>query len=370
MDQQKTHILVAEDEINLMTSLKYILNACGFKVTMAPDGRKALAIIQNSVYERSVVDLLVTDIAMPGMNGEELITAIRKQAIPVPILVMTGYGNKELIIKLMRLGCQDFIDKPFGPEEMEKRVKMILSQTSQQALKRKRQEHLALIGEKSRSLLHDLNNLLGGTIGYADMAREAIDTAHPAYSKIVKLFSTANLAAEICKKLLTIKPDSPVTIKATTEIRSITAKIAEVMRSLAPDSVEIKTCLPDQPVWLNADAEKIQQALLNLGINAIDAMGIRGTLTFGVTSEQPADASIDSRRCVRIAVSDTGEGIAEENLGKLFNSEFTTKSHGNGLGLPIVKNIVEEHGGEIEVQTKRGEGTRFTLIFPCGNSHS
>jgi signal transduction histidine kinase len=368
MDRPSGHILVAEDETMLTNSLKFILNAAGYKVTMAPNGRIALAYIQNSILEHSNIDLLVTDIAMPEMNGEELIAALRKQSLHIPVLVMTGYGDKELVVRLMRLGCQDFIDKPFEPEELEERAKMILLHSSQEVLERKRQEHLAYIGEKSRSLIHDLNNIIGGTLGYADIVMEEMEATHPAYPKIAKLLSTANLAAEVCKELLSIKQDSPANIRTTTEIGAITAKIAAVMATLAPDSIAIKTFLPDKPLWLSADAERIQQALLNLGINAIDAMGMHGTLTFTVTSTHVGGKARGSSNAVCITVADTGSGIAEERLGDLFNHEFTTKTHGNGIGLPTVKKIVEEHGGRIEVQSKRGEGTRFTLIFPIVKS--
>ncbi len=368
MRDPSRHILVAEDEAKLTSSLQFILKAAGYTVTMVPNGRKALAVVQNSLLDRSAIDLLVTDIAMPEMNGEELVAVLRKQSLQIPVLVMTGYGDKELVVRLMRLGCRDFIDKPFAPEELEERVKKILVATGQESAERKRQAQLALIGEKSRSLLHDLNNFLGGTLGYADMAMDEMERTHPAYPKIAKLFSTANLAAEVCKKLLNIKPDAPAAIKTKTEIRSITSKIAAVMSSMAPDSIEIKTCLPDQPLWLHADAERIQQALLNLGINAVDAMGMRGTLTFTAGSEEGEPCGFgQAHRCVRISVSDTGAGIAEEHLDKLFTDEFTTKPHGNGIGLPTVKKIVEEHGGRIEVQSRRGEGTRFTMIFPDVN---
>ena len=364
MKHQSKHILIADDELNLTNSLKFVLNAAGYRTSTAANGRDAFAIIQNGALGHCAVDLLVTDIAMPVMNGEELITELRRQSIQIPILVFTGYGCKDLVVRLMRLGCQDFIDKPFEPVEIEDRVKMILTKTNEEMLEIKRKEHFARIGEKSRSIIHDLNNILGGTLGYADMALEDVDKSHPVHAKIEKLFKTANLAADFCKRLLTLKPDAPVVLKVNTEIRSLVDKIAVVLQTLAPDTIEIRTETPDNPIWLKADAELIQQALLNLGINALDAMGERGALTFSTAFGNCRGENGITQSCVSITVSDTGCGIPEENIDKLFTEEFTTKRSGNGIGLPTVKRIVDEHQGQITVESRPGEGTRFRLFFP------
>jgi signal transduction histidine kinase len=364
MDQRTKHILVAEDESNLTASLQFILSAAGYRVTMTPNGRAALAAIHRLRLEHREYDLLITDIQMPEMSGEELICALRTQAIRIPILVMTGYGEKELLIRLMRSGCQDFLEKPFEAAELEERVRLILSQTGEEALERQRKEHLALIGEKSRSLIHDLNNFLGGTLGYADMALEQIDATHPAHHKLAKLLTTVNLAADVCRKILSLRPDGPVELKSQTEIRTLVERMAVVLEAMAPDSIAIRTSAPETPVWLCADPERIQQALLNLGINAIDAMGSNGTLTFTTGIEDIPDSTGQSDRCVCITVSDTGEGIADENIAKLFCEDFTTKAHGNGLGLPTVKRIVDEHGGWIRVTSTQKHGTQFKLLFP------
>ena len=157
---------------------------------------------------------------------------------------------------------------------MEERVRLLIVNTQKDIIEKRKNEHLAFIGEKSRSILHDLNNVLCGTLGYADVAMEEIDKTHPAYRNIEKLFSTANLAADICKKLMTIKPDAPIYIKSKIEIKTLVEKISVVLNSLAPDAIEIRTSAPCYPVWLNADPDRIQQALLNLGYQCNRRYGI------------------------------------------------------------------------------------------------
>lgn len=366
-NNQPKHLLVAEDEPSLSSSLRFILTASGYAVSMASNGREALATIQNSLLERTAVDLLITDIAMPTMNGVELIRSLRNRSIHIPVLVITGYGDKDLLIELMRLGCQDFLDKPFSQEELERRVQMILEKIGETILEQKRKETLSLIGERSRSFVHDLNNILAGTLGYADMALEKVNEAHPAHENLIKLLKTANRAADICRSLMAIKHDEPFRMKIKTEIRTLVEKIAAVLTELAPQSIIISTKTSKQPLWLHADAERIQQALLNLGINAIDSMGETGTLMFEMSIEELPVADENLQKCVCISVSDTGAGIPEAHIDTLFVKEFTTKPDGHGIGLPTIKKIVEEHSGRIEVRSSPKNGTRFKLIFPIRN---
>ena len=360
-----TRIVVAEDEPNLVNSLRFVLNAAGHSVSMVPNGREALTVIQNSIFANTPIDLLVTDIAMPEMSGEELIVALRSQSIQIPILVITGYGDKDLVIRLMRLGCQDFLDKPFDPVSLESRITAILLQHQERLSRCKREEYFAKIGERSRSIIHDLNNIIGGTLGYAEMAMNGFGKGHPAHKYLAKLLTTANKAADVCGRFLSLKPDAPIFMKTKTEVRPLVEKIAALLKAMAPDYIKIQTVGPEEPLWLNVDPDRVQQAILNLGINAIQAMGsMEGFVFLTVSAQEIPDSSGSARQCVCIMVSDTGKGIAEENFSRLFEEGFSTKVHGNGIGLPTVKRIMDEHGGRIIITRGAKKGMQFTLVFP------
>ena len=358
------HILVAEDEANLISSFKFILSAAGYKTTIARNGKDALTRLQNSILTHDEFDLLITDIAMPEMNGEELIDAIGKLAIKIPVLVVTGYGDKQLLIRLMRRGCRDFIEKPMPPETLEQRVAAIFNQIDKECSEEKQRKHLALLGERSQSLVHDLNNIVGGILGYSDIVMNDVEMSHPAYEYAAKLFTTARTAAEICSSFLNIDPDAPLSLKTKTEIRTLVEKISVVCKAIAPDKVEILVVAPPEPVWLNADPDGIQQALLNLGVNAIDAVHGQGRIVFTVAVEDAVNAGEEGCRSVCITVSDTGEGISNESIKKLFVERFSTKTNGNGIGFPTVKRIVDEHKGAIRVTSDPETGTAFILSFP------
>jgi DNA-binding NtrC family response regulator len=107
MTEIKKHILVAEDERNLAVSLYFILTAAQYQVSLAHNGREALAVIENDLLSQNPIDLLITDILMPEINGEQLLGLLRKKHIDIPSLIMTGYADKMMIVRLMRLGCND-----------------------------------------------------------------------------------------------------------------------------------------------------------------------------------------------------------------------------------------------------------------------
>ncbi|MEZ4528132.1 MAG: SpoIIE family protein phosphatase [Desulfobacterales bacterium] len=135
----KKHILIAEDEYHNRTALSLILKMSGYEVTEAANGMIALRNLEEMQEQEKLPDLLITDIQMPEITGMELIDELRARNIRIPVLVMTGYGDKETVIELMRKGCSEYIDKPFGPEEMSARVKNVLEMQEKARAERKKE---------------------------------------------------------------------------------------------------------------------------------------------------------------------------------------------------------------------------------------
>ncbi|HUG91781.1 MAG TPA: ATP-binding protein, partial [Planctomycetaceae bacterium] len=141
---------------------------------------------------------------------------------------------------------------------------------------------------------------------------------------------------------------------------SLLALVSDVATTVTPQAAErgimVKTDCPGDLPDINADLGMLQQALLNLALNACDAMSDGGTLRIA--------ARVTTRRRVEVLVQDTGVGIAPEHLGRIFDLYFTTKKKGSGIGLSMVYRIVQLHGGEVEVESTPGSGTTFKLQFP------
>jgi DNA-binding response OmpR family regulator len=135
----KKHIFLVEDELHLRLTLSLILRKAGFRVSAAEDGSKALKMLQKLKEKSEEVDLLVTDIQMPGLTGLDIIDGIGKMNMKIPCLVITGYGNKDTVIRLMRKGCSEYLDKPFDPDEFLKRVNIVLEKEELKNAERKKQ---------------------------------------------------------------------------------------------------------------------------------------------------------------------------------------------------------------------------------------
>ena len=121
--------------------------------------------------------------------------------------------------------------------------------------------------------------------------------------------------------------------------------------------------LADDMPTINGDRRLLAEALINLLVNAIDAMPARGSLSVSAVQDVLNTSGRDMQ-CVRVDIADTGHGISDEQLEKIFEPFFTTKATGTGLGLPLVLTTIRNHGGEIRVKSKVGEGTMFSLFLP------
>ena len=122
----KKHILVADDEQNTLLTMQFILEVADYRVTTAENGQEALDRILEAKSSINPIDLLITDIQMPGLTGLELIDVLKRQEMDIPVLVITGHGNRELVMELTRKGCNECLDKPIDDEELVERVAIIL----------------------------------------------------------------------------------------------------------------------------------------------------------------------------------------------------------------------------------------------------
>jgi CheY-like chemotaxis protein len=122
----KEHILVVDDEQNMRNTLAFILETASYQVTTAAEGRAALEEILAAQESDRPVDLLITDIRLPGLTGLQLIDELNYLKIKIPVLVITAYGDRSLLLELMRTGCGDYLDKPFDYKELVRRVDSLM----------------------------------------------------------------------------------------------------------------------------------------------------------------------------------------------------------------------------------------------------
>jgi PAS domain S-box-containing protein len=228
---------------------------------------------------------------------------------------------------------------------------------------------MEVIGQLAGGIAHDINNVLTAISGYAALARVALPAGHIVERNLEQVENAALQAAGIVKGMLTFSHKTP-TCRQPLNLRSVVVGAVRFLERLLPATIEVVVEGTDgPPLWVSADGAQLQQVVMNLAINARDAMPDGGTLRIALLEdEQPAEPDATAPRHVaRLLVGDTGSGIPPDVLPHIFEPFFTTKppGQGTGLGLAIVQSVAARHGGSIDVHSEAGKGTTFAVHLPC-----
>jgi PAS domain S-box-containing protein len=227
------------------------------------------------------------------------------------------------------------------------------------------------IGRLAGGIAHDFNNLLTPMIGYAEMALMDLSPADPLYSDFQEIHEAAERAKTLTGQLLAFGRRQRLEMKLV-DLNNIVAAFEKMIQRIIGEDVEVATVLDPNLANIKGDPSQIQQALMNLSINARDAMPHGGRLSLETANvvldqayakERPG---VEPGPHVMLAVSDNGIGMNKETVAKLFEPFFTTKpaGKGTGLGLATVYGIAKQHGGTISVYSEPGHGTTFKIFFP------
>ena len=245
---------------------------------------------------------------------------------------------------------------------------------SEQKLRRQAEEleqqliasgRLVSLGEITASMAHEFNNPLGIVMGFAQDLLSETDPASPQYRFLKIIDEETRRCQKIIQELLQFSRPSAAEL-CPTDIQIIVQKsISLVANHLYKQKIAVELVVDENLPMIDADAHQLEQVLINMYLNAIDAMPEGGSLTVGAKVETLDGAA----PLLIVTVADTGYGIEEVNLAKIFLPFFTArKTKGLGLGLPICARIVKNHGGRIEVKSRPGEGTLFKIYLPLAQS--
>jgi PAS domain S-box-containing protein len=232
-------------------------------------------------------------------------------------------------------------------------------------------ERMETIGQLAGGVAHDFNNLLGAITAYAGFLADATADHPDMHSDAIEIQSAVKRAAALVSQLLTFSRRKPGEARLV-DLKAI-IEDSRALLSVAAGGLDLTVTAGPPPPLILADRTQIEQVLLNLAINARDAMPQGGTLTI---SARPAELTEEDRlvnpdvkpgRYTELAVSDTGTGMSAEVMARIFEPYFTTKptGKGTGLGLSTVYGIVRQAGGAIMVESKENRGTVFRLYFPA-----
>ena len=231
-------------------------------------------------------------------------------------------------------------------------------------------QKMEAVGQLTGGLAHDFNNLLSIIIGNLSVLQDRGPADARSAEFITPALHAAQRGAELIKRLLSFSRRQVLEPSAV-EVRTLVNNMLQLLTRSLPEHVDIRTRLPDEAVHVFADPHQLENALLNLALNARDAMPNGGQLVIAVAPREITDSlanrvELPPGHYVQIDVADTGSGIEAEALPRLFEPFFTTKpfGRGSGLGLSMVYGFVRQSGGNIRVRSKPGEGTSVTFVLP------
>lgn len=354
-------ILVADDEPDILFSLAERLRWMGHDVVTAEDGQAAV-----SAVESHPVDLAFLDVTMPRLNGMDALKRIRRRWPNLPVVMLTAYGTIRVAVEAMKEGAVDFITKPFEPGQIDLVVAMALERRDQKG------DATRLLGEVS----HDVKNLLMPLVTGTDLLAEEIDdlfkampglesakaqASHHACEEVLQLLRNASLRIqdrmkEIADYVAVTRTPQKFEPCQIAKVAESVAKTLRVLMQQKQVALRIEGLDSLPPVM--GDLNRLYSLLYNLAHNAIPEVPPRGSIT--IRGEHDAVA-----HAILLAVEDTGKGMPTEVREALFTNRVqSSKAGGTGLGMKIVKDVVDAHGGQISVESQEGRGTTFRITLP------
>jgi len=344
-------ILVVDDNPDNVELLAKRLKSLGYRTCEAYDGEEALA--QVAAEEP---DLVILDVMMPKLDGFEVCRRLKteERTRRIPVIMLTAKREVPDKIRGLDTGADDYVTKPFNPQELMARVRSLLNLRSLQE-KRVTEEKLGALGQMAEGVAHEVRNPMVTIGGFARRIRDRLPEEDPlreyAEHIIKEVERLETMVEEIVRfKALMISPYEPVDLAGVVD-----QALAEHEKSLQEGRVaaarEVAPGLPP----IQGDRGNLLLAVGNVIQNALEAMEPGGTLTVSLTP--------DGER-VTASIADTGCGIAKSELPNVFDPFYTSKMTGAGMGLTMVHRIVTRHGGDVGIASQPGAGTTVTLHLP------
>jgi signal transduction histidine kinase len=357
------------------------LKRAGYSVFTAADYDSA------AVHNAEDIDVAVVDINLPGKSGVQLLQKLCAAEAYVPVIMITGEPNLSVIPEIVRAGAYDFIAKPIvkdvllnavaraadkkrltdeklrleqeikrHAEELETRVAERTAELVETHKRLVHQERIAALGRAAAQVAHEVKNPLAGLLLYSlHLKSKAEKFSESEASLVDKIADTIEQLIRRVEQILGFA--RPLSLSPRPgDLNKIINRVLELLRPQSTaNKVEVRLALDQNAATAMIDEASMNGALMNLILNAIEAMPKGGTLSITTAA---ADGTL------RLEITDTGRGISEEEAKNIFEPFYTTKEQGLGLGMPYARKIIEQHGGTISLRSQLGEGTTIYVTLP------
>ena len=383
-------LIVDDDERNAFAAI-HALEELGHDLIIARSGEEALRRLLEDEFA-----VILLDLHMPGMDGYETAALIRqrKRTRSTPIVFLTAvFRDEPHLFQAYSAGAVDVVFKPVDPFILRSKVQVLVdlhlkqveierqaahrqqlmeenARVKTEKMKAERQlaqaQKMEAVGQLTGGVAHDFNNLLTVILGNIDMLARKLEKDPRQQRQLNAVRQAAERGRSLTRQLLAFSRRqqlSPVSV----DIDGLIEDFLPLMRQAVGETVQIETEAAGEPMCVHVDPAQLENALLNLAVNARDAMPGGGVLTIRARrAEAGSNRRIPSGDWVVIEVRDTGVGMTPEVLDRVFEPFFTTKDvgKGSGLGLSQVYGFVRQSGGHIDAESAPGEGTIFRLYLP------
>jgi signal transduction histidine kinase len=366
-------LLLVDDDPRYGDYLRALLRAARrtrFEVVAVGCAAEGLRHLTTSDY-----DACLLDYRLGTEDGLGLLRQAYAHGLRLPVILLTGAGDPALEMTAFAEGATDYLEKTeVEPARLERAIVHAIARhraQKQLELELRQAQKMEAVGRLAGGVAHDFNNLLTAILGYAELLGDTAGSTGDR-AAIAEIQRAATSAAALTRQLLAFSRKQVLHTEVV-RVDAVVGRIVSLLRRVLGEDITIETLVPPGMPPVDGDQVQLEQVLLNLAVNARDAMPAGGRLTIAtgaMTVEERqlhGDVFLQPGRYVTIAVQDTGCGMDADTKMRMFEPFFTTKQtdKGTGLGLSTVYGIVKQSGGEIGCDTAIGVGTTFTIYLPA-----
>ncbi|TAL31951.1 MAG: hybrid sensor histidine kinase/response regulator [Alphaproteobacteria bacterium] len=380
-DKAQLEILIIDDNKVDREAIRRALKGLGYGeravIHDADSGRGGLEFIA-----RRNVDCVFLDYRLPDMDGLALLKQLydpKTDLAKSPIVMLTGQGSEAVMLEALRWGAQDYLLKdnitPAALNIALKKAQELFELKQNRRLAEEQLHHmrkLEAVGQLTSGIAHDFNNLLTVVLGNLHLLKEKVeakpDKIDPEYvlKKIHTMETVARNGADLIKRLMVFTRQRPLQHQVV-NVNDCIRNALEILKRSLGETIEIEMKPAKEPWPVLIDPEEFGNVLINMAVNARDAMPKGGRLTIA-TQNMAIEASreIKAGNYTLVTVSDTGTGMTPEVAQRIFEPFFTTKpaGEGTGLGLSMAYGFVKQSNGHISVESRENAGTTFRIYLP------
>ncbi|MBA1289440.1 ATP-binding protein [Pseudomonas japonica] len=388
-DAPRPRILLADDNTDMRGYIASILGGASYEIEAVDNGLKAL-----QAAKAQVPDLILSDVMMPGLDGFALLQAVRNDPAlrNVVFILLSARAGEEARVEGLKAGADDYLVKPFNARELRARIDGAIRLGQQRVEAHRREQALhdkasrerealvvqfhqmqktETIGQLTGGVAHDFNNLLTPIFASLEMLKRRFNDDDRAVRIASAGLESAERAKVLVSRLLAFARKQNLDVRPV-DLKQLIVGMQDLLKRSIEEDIALEFSLGSPSRLAMADANQMELALLNLCLNARDAMPNGGTLSITLSEVQlplQPNALGGTEDHLQIVVRDNGAGMDEHTLARSIEPFFTTKgAKGTGLGLSMVHGVVAQLGGQLLIESQPGQGTQVRVLLPASEA--